>query len=131
MVKRFCGNCGEIIKKKKPVCQECDALFNEYKKPYNKMTPQMKKSIMFFIIVAIIWMSFNLFLWINDIPGARNMFIILVIILTGAGISAYQTKSYISSGFKKCMKCKGKSSLIANYCIHCGNKITWRYKPVK
>lgn len=131
MAKRYCGNCGKIIKKKKQVCEDCDIPYKEYKNPYHELPSWMKKSIIFFGIVAVIWLIFNILLWITNTSGARPLSVTAVMLFFMVFISYHQTKNQLKSGLKKCRKCEKNSSLHALYCIHCGNKIKWRYKPVK
>ena len=128
MAKRYCGNCGEILSKKKQICPDCEISIKEFKKPYNKMTSQMKIAIWFFIFASILYLTLIAMVIINNVPHSPSIYITMFFLPAFAIYATIKTRALVKNGFKKCRKCDHKSSLNANYCIYCGKKIKWSSK---
>ncbi len=127
MAKKYCGNCGQLISKKKRICSDCDIEINEFKKPYNKMTLVMKIYLWILGIGTIGWVTQYTLFRIYNVPGS-NYSLPLILIPFVTIYAIIQTRALLKSGFKRCKKCDKKSSLNSNYCIHCGDKIKWTLK---
>ena len=128
MAKRYCGNCGQILSKKKQICPDCDIALSEFKKPYNKLTSIMKIYLLIFGVATIYWLTQFILFRIYNVPGGSNFSITLILIPIATIYAIIQTRALLKSGFKRCKKCNKRSSLNSDYCIHCGYKIKWTLK---
>lgn len=122
MSKKYCGNCGIVISKKKSksICPECNIERDEFTEPYNKMKPGIVVTLAIFYIAIL---SFTFFFL--TVPHDNQVYFLYALAWVGAIYYTIKARIVVKNGFIKCKKCKKTSSLKAKFCIYCGSRIGW------
>jgi predicted amidophosphoribosyltransferase len=125
--RKFCGFCGNTLTKGESVCSECESEWEDFKKPYHKLTWEMKMGIWAIIIVFGFLAAMFIIFFLLGIEVRMGLYPIGVLTF-GFIYAILSIRVRIERGVKICRRCSSESSLNARYCIHCGKKIRWLYK---
>ena len=125
--RKFCGYCGITLTKGQKVCSECESEWEEFKKPYNKLTWEMKISIWAIAIVYGLLVAMLVTFFLLGFEVRIGLYSIGIISF-GFLYAFFSIRVRVERGVKICRRCSSESSLNARYCIHCGKKIRWLYK---
>lgn len=128
MSKKYCGQCGQQLSKKKTkaVCSDCDIKWEEFNKPYNKWRVGMIVNLLIFYFAVVF------FGMVYVLGGSNSRLVALYLITLSLILALYLTSTMpriVKKGLITCNECKNISSLKAKYCIYCGKRISWVQEP--